>query len=232
MNVSVLVPYRGSEERQANWQFLRELWRSYYPEWQLVVADSPGEEWCKADAVAECLKMATGDIIVMADADVWCWGVGEAVTQVASPYTSYKWAVPHLAVHRLTRGATEFVLTRGELFPDDEFEQHPYQGVLGGGMFVMKRNEYVEAPLDNRFKGWGQEDESAGLAWTTLYGLPWRGVEPLWHMWHEPMVRKDRATGSDESRDLWRKYRRALRNRSAMKALVAEGKKHGTTGSR
>lgn len=231
MSVSVLVPYRPDPTREANWQFLKQLWRSYYPDWQVVEGDAPGEEWCKAEAVEECLKTATGDVIVMADADVWCWGVGAAVKQVASPATPDKWAVPHLAVHRLTQAATEFVRMRGELFPDDQFEEHPYKGVVGGGMFVMERGAYIEAPLDHRFKGWGQEDESAGMAWTTLYGLPWRGIDPLWHMWHEPMTRMNRSTGSFESRDLWRRYRGALRNRSAMRALIAEGKQHGTTGS-
>lgn len=229
MSVSVLVPYRPDVAREANWQFLRQLWRSYHPDWQVVEGDAPGEDWCKAEAVEEALRFATGDIIVMADADVWCWGVGEAVAQVAS--SSYVWAVPHLAVHRMTRGATEFVRMRGELFPDDQFEEHPYRGVVGGGMFVMQRDAYIEAPLDRRFRGWGQEDESAGMAWTTLYGLPWRGVDPLWHMWHEPMARMNRSTGSFESRALWQRYRRALRDRSAMRTLIAEGKRYGTPDS-
>jgi hypothetical protein len=105
----------------------------------------------------------------------------------------------------------------------DDLDERPYEGVLGGGMFVMRRDAYEAAPMDRRFRGWGQEDISAGLAWSTLYGRPWRGMEPLWHLWHPPMPRDNRVVGSSAGLELFREYRRANHNRRLMRELVSKG---------
>lgn len=219
MKVSVIVPYRpDGGPRDDNWEFLRSKWERLAPNWEVVTGCCETLEWVKAEAVADALTRARGDIIVMADADVWCEGIFRAVREVKN---GVPWAIPHLTVHRLTERATRAVRNSDPI--DLEFEEHPYEGVVGGGMFVMNREAYEQAPLDRRFRGWGQEDSAAGLAWTTLYGLPWRGIDPLWHLWHPPMKRDSRVIGSPESLGLWQEYRRANNNRRAMKQLVAEG---------
>lgn len=222
MTVSVIVPYRpDGTEREDNWHCLQEGWRRNFPNWELVTGDCPSDEWIKADAIADALRCASGDIIVMADADVWCASaaVEEAVLRVDH---GQPWAIPHLAVHRLTPHGTSLFKAHAFVGIED-FEEPPYEGVPAGGMFVMRRQSYEAAPLDRRFRGWGQEDQSAAMAWTTLYGLPWRGIDPLWHLWHPPMKRDNRVVGSKESRALWERYRRANHNRPAMRALVGEG---------
>lgn len=225
MRVSVVVPYRGGQEhRDANWLFLRERWyrlaRSMSPNWEVITGACSDGPWVKADAIADALSRATGSILVVADADVWCEGVIGAVRQVSEE--RYPWAVPHLAVHRLTEAATRHLRDSNPIGHDDLDEQ-PYEGVVGGGMFVIDRAAYENAPMDRRFKGWGQEDVSAGLAWATLYGQPWRGIDPLWHLWHPPMERMTRVAGSTEGLKLWQEYRRANHNRRLMRELVRKG---------
>lgn len=221
VSVSVVVPYRpDSGARDLNWEFLRGLWADHFPNWEVVTGDCASSGWVKAEAVADALSRAHGDVIAVCDADVWCEGVADAVRQVES--CGARWAIPHLTVHRLTQVATMELRTSGDDFSYD-FDEPPYEGVPGGGMFVMRRAAYEAAPLDRRFRGWGQEDQSAGLAWTTLYGLPWRGIDPLWHLWHPPMERANRVVGSMESRALWERYRSANHNRPRMRELVGEG---------
>jgi hypothetical protein len=220
VTVSVIVPFRpDGAEREDNWHYLQDKWSRAFPEWELITGDCRSDTWIKADAIADALIPATGDIIVMADADVWCEGIEAAVIRVQTGLT---WAIPHLAVHRLTEKSTRSIRNNDPM-QTREYEEHPYEGVIGGGMFVMRRSAYEAAPIDRRFQGWGQEDQSAGMAWTTLYGLPWRGIDPLWHLWHPPMERQSRVIGSDESRALWERYRRANHNRPAMRELVGEG---------
>jgi hypothetical protein len=190
------------------------------PNWEVVTGTCGDGPWIKADAVADALSRATGSTLVVSDADVWCEGVLGAIRQVHD--LGRPWAIPHLAVHRMTERATRTVRNSDPIGFDD-LDEPPYEGVAGGGMFVMKRAAYEAAPLDRRFKGWGQEDTSAGLAWTTLYGLPWRGIDPLWHFWHPPMKRDSRVVGSKEGLALWREYRRAYHNRRLMQELVSKG---------
>jgi hypothetical protein len=92
-------------------------------------------------------------------------------------------------------------------------------------MTVLTRETYEQVPLDRRFAGWGQEDESWALALTCLTGAPWRGDAPLWHLWHPPQDRASRRWGSGASRALWARYCQAAADPDAMRALLAEGVK-------
>lgn len=217
--VSVLVPWRPTPERQRLWDFLRPRWDALG--WQVVEGSCEGP-WRKGVAVADALTRAEADVIVVADADVWCDGVVSAVNAVNA---GKAWAIPHYRVLRLTAPATADVLSSGT-WPRQRtpttYAQRPYPGRPGGGMVVLTRALYERVPIDVRFKGWGQEDESWALALGTLAGPSWRGTEDLWHLWHAPQVRQSRTTGSAASLALHRRYVTARKNPPRMRSILAE----------
>jgi hypothetical protein len=184
-----------------------------------VVLGTTTGPWCKAAAVADGLTRADGGIVVVADADCWSDGIAAAVDSVAS---GASWAMPHRRVHRLTHAATRRVLDGAE--PDARMDvvQPPYAGWAGGGIVVVRREVYEQAPLDPRFVGWSGEDESWAHALTCLAGAAWRGVAPLWHLWHPPQERLSRRWGSQAARALASRYRSAAHEPSAMRDLIAE----------
>lgn len=225
--VSVLVPARLDRERRDLWDFLQLRWKTLG--YEIVEGDCSGL-WCKAEAVADALSKASGQTLVIADADVWCAGVPQAVEAVRR---GSGWAIPHYQVLRLTRPATAHVMsagqwpgrgtmirTQGGAIP--AYAQRPYPGRPGGGIVVLSRASYQRVPLDPRFKGWGQEDESWALALGTLLGPPWRGTADLWHLWHDPAPRQSREVGSQASLNLHRRYVTANRQPARMQALVRE----------
>ncbi len=222
--VSVLVPYRSDgAHRDRAWRWVSRWWADRHPAFQVVVGSCGDGPWRKAVAVADALSRADSDLLVLADADVVCSGVAEAVAQVRS---GAPWAIPHRRVYRLTAAATLMVydgtgldraatlagLTRG-----------PYVGVEGGGMAVLPRVAYERAPLDPRFAGWGGEDQAAACAWTALHGRPWRGVAPIHHLYHPLQPRLNDHVGSADSHALLVRYLYAAKaGPEAMAALVAE----------
>lgn len=223
-SVAVLVPYRPTgPDRAAAWEHVRQLWQDTYPTWQLCVGDSPDEKWCKAAAVAAALAQTDAPYLVVADADVWCDGAGAAVDAVRGG--TAKWAVPHARVCRLTSLASDLVYQTGE-WPvrrtTTTYAQPPYPGRVGGGMVVLARETYLATPLDPRFTGWGQEDESWALALRRMAGREWRGTEDLWHLWHAPQPRQSRTVGSREGFALYRRYAAAARDLGRMRSLVGE----------
>lgn len=231
MSVSVVVPYRGDNggPRDQAWDYVQEWWEKNHPSWQVVSGHLiPEERWVKAHAVADGLLDAKGDILVIADADVLAPGVGAAVDAVV--HGSARWAVPHYRVHRLTEQATAGILAGGPLPADPGPNRMPprgtvlesHRGMVGGGMVVLERRLYDRAPLDSRFVGFGQEDASWGIALSALGGKPYRGVAPLWHLWHPPQPRLTRAIGSHESLELYKRYRRANGSPNLVNALLAE----------
>lgn len=98
------------------------------------------------------------------------------------------------------------------------------RGVPAGGILVARREALLEAPLDSRFVGWGQEDMAIGIAMRALFGRPWepRRPTPLVHLWHPPQERLTRKWGSLEGRSLVRRYERARRDPDQMRRLLEE----------
>jgi hypothetical protein len=222
--VSVVVPRTPGScvHRDRAWEWVKARYAAVHPHWE-VVEGVGGEPWVKAAAVADGLSRASGDVLVLADADCWTDGLGEAVDLLdVAP-----WVVPHLTVLRLTEESTAEVLAGAEPGDAHDWDQAPYHGWVGGGFVVIRRADYERAPLDHRFIGWGLEDASFALAAEELVGPHRRLKWPLWHLWHPPQARGSRRYGSQQSEDLWRRYRRSRGRRDRMLALVAEGRAHG-----
>jgi hypothetical protein len=219
--VSVVVPRTPGtcEHRDRAWQWVKARYAAAHPAWE-VVEGFGGDPWCKAAAVDDGLQKASGDVLVVADADCWTDGLPEAVDLLDDA----PWVVPHLTVHRLTREATDKVLAGAEPGAVHDFDQAPYHGWAGGGFVVIRRADYERAPMDPRFEGWGLEDASFAIAADELVGPHRRLGWPLWHLWHPPQERMNRRIGNARSEALWRRYRRSRGRRDRMEALVEEGR--------
>jgi len=216
-DVAVVIPWRdGCPHRRDALRWVTGRWAAEHPAWPVVIGTCPDGPWVKAAAVTDAMTHTSAEVVVVTDADVWCDGIPAAVNAA----DSHGWAVPHLLVHRLDRDATN-ALTAG-LGDTGGRDQHPYAGYEGGGIVVLRRDAWQEAPLDPRFTGWGQEDEAWAIALRTLVGPPWRGTHDLIHLWHPPQDRLNRAVGSRDSIRLLRRYVDAHGDRAAMSALIEE----------
>lgn len=222
MRVEVVVPWRGGcPYRETAWEWLSARYAEQHLDWNVVRAPGQTEgPWCKALAVVPALMASEADIVVVADADCWTDGLQEAVDQVSN---GAPWAIPHYLVHRLSAGATSQLLAGSAA---DDLLQDPYPGVCGGGFVVAPRATLIDIPLDPRFLGWGQEDESWSFALDTLAGRHWRGTADLTHLFHPLPHRLTRTWGSMEHRALRVRYARALHDQAAMRVLVEEAHDH------
>lgn len=200
--ISVLVPYAGDCPHRARaWEQVR----SQFDGFEVVEGHADPAAWCKAVAVADALTRASGDLLVIHDADVWSESLRDAIAAVESG--EYRWGSPHRRVRRLTES--------GEV-------EETHNAHLGGGIVVIGRETYTEVPLDPRYIGWGQEDDSWAIALHTLAGPPYIGTDTLTHFWHPPQARKSRSIGSDASKFLLRRYKDARHKPRAMRALLDE----------
>lgn len=224
MRVSVIVPWRaGCPHREAAWDWVWNQYKEFYPDWQVIEGDCDGPgPWVKARAVADGLSRAKHRVLVIADADVWCYGLEQATEELRPG----GWVMPHRYVLRLKQRATERLHAGddpADVAQAEHCDEKPYIGIRGGGIVVLERKTYDRAPLDARFVGWGQEDEAWGKALRTLVGKPVCLSWDLLHLWHPPAKRKTRRTGNDEGDRLLGRYIAAKRP-EVMAALVDEGR--------
>ena len=212
MNISVVVPFRGGcPHREAVWDWVRGSLET--SGWEIIEGRCGDGPWRKAVALADGISRASGDRIVMHDADVWCDGLPEAITDPAPI------VVPHHLVHRLTQHSADQFMT-GHAGPY-KLDRPIYLGRPAGGLLVFDRTVWDQTPMDPRFTGWGQEDDSWAQALTVTHGPITRLRHDLYHLWHPPQERMNQVMGSPESKALWRRYETA-RTPEAIRSLLAE----------
>lgn len=223
MNVSVVIPWRNGcphRESALTWVQARFAWD--HPDWQVVLGESPDGPFNRSAAILDGARRCDGDVILVADGDVWCDTVN--AVQVAR---DAGWAVPHQLIHRLSPESTLLVLGGADwrglpLSTDNRQDSKPYRGNATGTLVAVRRDVLLDVPPDVRFVGWGREDNAWGRALTVLVGEPWRGSEDLVHLWHPPQERPNRVQANPESEQLWHRYRTAgLRE---IRELVEESK--------
>lgn len=211
MSVDIIIPAGGECVYRAS---ARSWLASRWEPFNVIVGVCEGP-WSKAVAVEDALTRSTADVIVVHDGDSW----SEATRQVALEVESgqARWGVPFTTVHRLDKESTQRVLA-GDIEPHaGRLIKPPHRMVPGGGITVLTRELYEEAPLDHRFRGWGYEDECWGLALRLLAGAPLVHGAKLWHLWHPPA---DRAEFKRESLYVRNLYTRARRRPAAMRDLL------------
>jgi glycosyltransferase involved in cell wall biosynthesis len=190
--VSVIVPRLSREqpERERIWAHVRRYYARHFPDWQVVEGVSALQPWCKGDAIEKGLASARGRVLVLADADCLPDPVAlEAMVRSVESGTA-AWAMPHTEVHRLTPAVTAGILA-GAAPEIEELERPAYRGILGGGIVVVRRIDYIATGgIPKTFRGWGCEDQALGTILTQLVGPVTRRPEPLRHLWHPPQDRK------------------------------------------
>lgn len=220
MTVEIVVPWRaGCPHRQRAWNWLRARYAQHHPDWLLTEASGP-TPWCKARAVMPAVTGSSADIIAVADADVWTDGLADAIHEVQA---GAAWAIPHHIVHRLSEQGTAAVIA-GLAWPGGELSERSYPGMQGGGIVVAAREVIEAIPMDPRFVGWGQEDESWAIALHCLLGPAWRGDAPMIHLWHPPQERISRRRGSQASWALRRRYGHHGLEPAAIRSILEEAR--------
>jgi hypothetical protein len=217
-DIAIIVPWAGGcEYREAAWRWVQAQYTEAFPDWPILTGQGDTDPWVKATAVVRALATCDAETVIMADADVWCDEIAEAVHAVRG---GAEWAVPHMYVHRLDRPSTVALIEGAS--GGQTLTQRAYRGVLGGGIVVLSRQAMRAVPVDPRFEGWGQEDESWGIALRTMLDRPWRGDAQLLHLYHPPQPRLTRRKGSVANWALYRRYREARLDTNAMTTLLRE----------
>ena len=219
--VSVIVPFRGGcPHRERSRDYVVSRLQAEHPDWQITEVDSSGE-FSRAEAIMRGIEKSFGRIIVVHDSDSWDSQLPQAIEEVRNG--RHKWAIPHHKIHRLTEEQSDLFI-RGEKADINDTIEKPYKGTMTGGIAVFRRETIEQVPPDVRFRGWGGEDAAWGHSLKAIVGGPWRGSEPLIHLWHPPAPRISRSKGSEASNALLMRYLDSQRSRERMEALISEAK--------
>lgn len=185
MSVSVIVPWRTDNgERQILWDWNRERWEKLFPYWELIEIDSFDSPFSRGKSRNQGVKKAQGDIIVIADADTI--PLVEELAAAVDVAQDAGWVIAYGKdrYYNITEQKTNWMLTQDPLMDVVEPEDGEWDFKLTSwaGMIVMKKENFV--PYDERFVGWGWEDNAFQSVMAQYVGQPIRVGGWVGHMWH------------------------------------------------
>lgn len=225
-DVAVLFPFSSNDpDRVANLATVRRWYAERMPHAEQVVADDGGcrAGWTKAYAIERAMAATSAQVLVVADSDCLCDAVVEATAAVVAGEA--RWAFPHTQIRRLALGPTREVRAGAQPTMDMPLEFKAYAGVAGGGICVIHRSTWAEAPMDPRFKVTHGEDVAWARALAYLCGRPWhprRTVSPLYHLHHPPILAMGARYRHNER--IARDYRDATSR--TIRDVIAAGQAH------
>lgn len=188
MSLAILIPFSSTDPyRLANLECIQRWYEQRFPGVPQIVSDDGGcrAGWTKAYAIQRCIDQTDASVFVVADSDCLCESVVGAVRAVQSG--ECRWASPHSQIRKLAPEPSQEV--REGATPDlgMKLDWKPYAGVAGGGICVVSREAWELAPMDPRFKVTHGEDVAWARAMRFKLGKAWRGIGPLFHLWHPPI---------------------------------------------
>lgn len=222
---SLIVPYRGNGGfRTELWSWCRRWWSYRFPGVEIITGDTEDPTFDRGTSRNVAVEQATSDILVIADADTIpnSGAVREALALVRE---GAPWVLPYgeERYYNLTEPTTWKILHAEPSVT--VLEPHVWEHKLTSwaGCLVMSREAFLSVGgYDERFVGWGYEDNAFRFAMDTLVGPHVRVDSYACHLWHPitPGSNFDQPH-IDHNRALFRRYERASGNRDLMRKVLS-----------
>lgn len=224
--ISVLIPYRSTHRiREKSFDWLIRRYKKIFPAMQICVRDSETEVFNRSKARNNAFNESSGDVLLVADADTIPMPE-ELLAAQQKLEAGAPWVIPYGTYYNLGVEATQRILRNpvdDDIIFDDEECEHIIQSTAG--MLMMPRRAWnLVDGYDERFEGWGYEDNSFQLSLDTVVGkherIEWgRGI----HLWHPaPETVRFEQPMIHHNRQLYEQYVRASRRPEYMRRLIDE----------
>lgn len=237
--LSVLIPVGGAmdedEWRSNAFAWVHARYKELLPDAELCLGTSDQQPYNRAQARNDAFSQATGDMLLIADADTvinisQITKAIQLIREVGAP-----WVIPYTTYFNLTEKATAYLLqtaSPGDNIPefaadDKDYFIHRIEDSPGGFQMLPRAGWEALGGWDERWQGWGADDNAWRCALDTLWGPHRRCPGAALHLWHPLGEGRDAADFSQPSwpqnASLLRKYQRAAGNPDAMRRLLQKG---------
>lgn len=223
MNVRFVTPRRlDGGWRDRLWEFCRAYWQRELPDWPIEEGHHESGPFNRSAAINRGAE-GDWDVLVILDADVIC----DAERVAAAAATAHRTGKLTLPYHRrllLGRRGTRLII-------NDRMQGSAWEPYIAASEGRRHYSSIVCVPralwdevggFDERFEGWGGEDDAFHTACAVLAGGFERLKGPVWHLWHPTSPhRNSESPLYKQALALTHRYW-AAKTPPAMRALLAE----------
>ncbi|CAM3874273.1 galactosyltransferase-related protein [Aeromicrobium ponti] len=222
--VSILIPYKpGHSQRDLNFEWIINFYQSAMPEAELCIGICNDKEFNKSKAVNLAAQQATRNIFVIADGDIVY--DPSIIVEAVELLKENAWVVPFSKVINISRMDTNKILRRKPNWPlrvkVKAYQVEKYYKNFAGKLNVITREKFLTAGgFDERFYGWGGEDDAFCYAVNTLCG-PFKRINgrKVYHLWHPHIVWKN-SLNKEKNLRLLNLYKKANGNKDQIMDLI------------
>lgn len=224
MKISALIPYKSDHGgiRDKNLYYIKKRYETLMLDVELIIGEDDGKLFNRSRAVNRAAFKATGDLFMVSDGDIF-FGT-KLIDKIIQIAALHPWIIPFSRGFKLSQKASEEVIRDGTIkLPAclNQIEVECNCNFYGAFINVMSREAYeTVGGMDERFKGWGGEEEAFVRALDTLVGKHFRMNETIFHLWH-PQAESNHSF-RHQNDELKNRYIQAVDDAEAMKELIAE----------
>ncbi len=223
--ISVLIPYKKQNDshRELLWANIKQRYKILMPELEICMGLDDSAIYNRARAINNAAKQATGNVFILTDADVVF--STEIINRILPIMNDHPWIVPFTNGYKLTQAATERLISEGlpnsiSIGQSDVEISFNFPGTFIS--VVTRENFFKVRGMDERFEGWGGEDDAFRYTLETLCGKHFRLPGEVFHLWHKPAEINNEY--HDKNLKLLQRYYAAQDDKAAMMDLVNEKK--------
>lgn len=184
MVVRVVVPRRSDGgQRDRLWDFCRKYWQRELPDWPIEEGHHDSGPFNRSAAINRAAE-GGWDVMVILDGDVIC--DAERVTAAAeSAHRTGKLTLPFHQRRLLNRRGTRLIVEGLHDGPWDRFVAAKEGRRHYSSIVCVPRALWDDVGgFDERFEGWGGEDDAFHTACSVLASGFERLNGPVWHLYH------------------------------------------------
>jgi hypothetical protein len=224
--VSIIIPFQSDYgPRAKSFEWIKRYYARVMPEAEICLGLMDGSEINKSKAVNLAAKKATRDIFVIADADV-VYDPNLIVDSIKL-LKQGGFVVPFTEVYNVEMEGTEKLLKTKPNWPIEVTAEEctksnwVYEGFAGKLFVISRENFEAVGGFDERFIGWGGEDDAFSHAAQTICGNLINLEGKVFHLWHPGSSYQTNPNGKANAKLLGR-YELASGNIEKMKELIDE----------
>ncbi|TLS37470.1 glycosyltransferase family 2 protein [Pseudalkalibacillus caeni] len=223
--LSILIPYKSDKgPREKVFKWVCKFYERNLSQADIYIGESSTKIFSRAQSINHAAQAASGNVFVITDGDIVCRP--ETIMEAVKQLHHSPMVIPYSNILDLTKESTYQTINGSAEWPGISKPRFKVRfkgkAYTLGGINIVKRDcfEAVKG-FDERFIGWGGEDDAFAFSIKAVCGKYQRLNNVVYHMWH-PRENYQHTDNFDLNKQLAMRYLHAANSKERMIEIINE----------